>query len=126
MFTDMETSENLVHLIAQAIYDRKGHNIVAIDIRDVSSVTDFVVLAEGNVDRHVMAISREIEDSLAKVNEKPIRVEGRKNGDWIVLDYNTIIVHLFMPGLREKYQLERLWADGKIIDLNIEVSPSKA
>lgn len=115
-------SDSLLQLIAQAIYDKKGSNIVAIDIKEVSSVTDYIVIAEGNVDRHVKAIATEVESVLKDLGERPLRVEGRQNGDWIVLDYGHTMVHLFMPELREKYQLERLWSQGKLLELKIEVA----
>lgn len=108
--------------IAQAIYDKKGFNILALDVRGLSSITDFVVIAEGNVDRHVIAIARAIEAELKKMGEIPFCVEGADEGDWVVVDYSSIMVHLFQPGLREKYQLESLWNEAKIVDLEIHVS----
>jgi len=112
-------NKNLLNLIAQAIYDKKGINILALDVTGLSSITDCIVIAEGNVDRHTVAIARAIMDA---VDEKPLRVEGLQSGDWIVLDYVEVMVHLFMPGLREKYALEKLWKESQIIDLEIEVA----
>jgi ribosome-associated protein len=120
-----EDPEEFVQLIAQAIFEKKGFNIVAVDVRDVSTLTDFIVVAEGTVDRHVKAIAREIEKELLVRGEKPIYTEGKIHGDWIILDYMQIMVHLFMPGLREKYQLERLWEDGKVVEVKLDVSPEK-
>jgi ribosome-associated protein len=110
-----------LNLIAQAIYDKKGMNILALDVEGLSSITDCILIAEGNVDRHVIAIARGIMDTLQEKKEKPFHMEGLQTGDWVVLDYSGIMVHLFMPGLREKYCLEKLWNDSKIIDLQIEV-----
>ena len=112
----------ILNKIAQAIYDKKGFNILALDVRGLSSITDFVVIAEGNVDRHVIAIARAIEAELKKMGEIPFCVEGADEGDWVVVDYSSIMVHLFQPGLREKYQLESLWNEAKIVDLEIHVS----
>ena len=114
-----EDSLRLVNLISQAIFDKKGNNIIALDVRGVSSLTDFIIIAEGNVDRHVLAIANEIEKTLTDEGEKPLRVEGRQNGDWVILDYGVIMVHLFMPGIREKYQLEKLWSEGKLVELEL-------
>ena len=79
-----------------------------------------MVIAEGNVDRHVIAIANAVERALAELGEKPVHVEGLQVGDWVVLDYLQIMVHLFMPGLRDKYQLEKLWKEGEIVDLQIK------
>lgn len=115
---------NLLNTIAQAIYDKKGMNILALDIKDISSITDYVILAEGNVDRHVIAIAQAIKQALNGLGVKPLHMEGMQLGDWVVMDYGHIMVHLFMPGLRDKYQLEDLWKEGKIVDLQIAISQS--
>lgn len=111
-----------INLVAQTIYDKKGLNILALDVRGLSSITDYLIIAEGNVDRHVTAIGKAIVDELDKIGEDPIHVEGFQTGDWVVLDYGDFIVHIFMPGFREKYSLERLWKESQIIDLAIDVS----
>ena len=116
--------EALVSLIAQAIYDKKGINIIALDVRGISTITDFIIIAEGNVDRHVIAIANHIQKELFTAKEgHPCYSEGLQNGDWVVLDYIHAMVHLFVPGLREKYQLERLWSQGKVMELNIKMAP---
>ena len=121
----MSTSpETLVKKIAMRLFDKKSTNIIALDVRGVSSVTDYILLANGNVDRHVIALSREIENILLDEKMKPIHVEGIKNGDWVILDYSYVVVHLFLPYMREKYQLERLWSDAKVIDLDLTLSHS--
>lgn len=117
-----DNSQATLFAIAQVIYDKKGMNILALDVNGISSITDYVIIAEGNVDRHVAAIGRSIIDDLNERNISVLHVEGLKSGDWVVLDYGGIMVHLFMPGLREKYCLERLWSDSKIVDLAIDVS----
>lgn len=120
-------NNNLIILnkIAQAIYDKKGFNILALDVRGLSSITDFVVIAEGNVDRHVIAIARAIVHDLQAEGERPYCIEGETEGDWVVVDYSSIMVHLFQPGVREKYQLESLWKEAKIVDLEIHVVSEK-
>ena len=121
----MSTShETLVKKIAMRLFDKKSTHIIALDVRGISSVTDYILLANGNVDRHVIALSREIENILLDEKMKPIHVEGIKNGDWVILDYSYVVVHLFLPYMREKYQLERLWSDAKVIDLNLALSHS--
>lgn len=114
-----------INFISQIIFDKKGFNIFAMDVRGISSISDFIIIAEGNVDRHVTAIANTIVKEMKKKGQTPLYTEGMKEGDWIVLDYSDVMVHLFMPGLREKYQLEKLWPDGKIIDLDLDISEEK-
>ena len=110
---------NVIHLIAQAIYDKKGTNIIAIDVRGISSITDYVIIADGNVDRHVSALATEIQHTMRDEGERPVHIEGQQVGDWVVLDYFQVIIHLLLPDMRQKYQLERLWPEGKVIDLEL-------
>ncbi|MDP1880884.1 MAG: ribosome silencing factor [Parachlamydiaceae bacterium] len=109
--------------VAQAIYDKKGFNILVLDVHEISTMTDFFIIAEGNVDRHVRAISLYLQDELIKFGHRPVHVEGDQDGEWIVMDYVDFIIHLFIPELREKYAIEELWKKGKIIDVKIEISP---
>lgn len=113
---------NLLDLIANEIFDKKGINILALDVREVSSITNYVVIAEGMVDRHVIALAEGIMHALEeKKAEKPLNVEGLENGDWVVLDYGAYMIHLFTPGFRERYRLEELYRSGHILNLNIKV-----
>lgn len=121
MVTVKMDSKKLINIISQIIYDKKGFNILALDVKGVSTICDYLIIAEGNVERHIKAIANEITHELKKINEVPLHVEGLQEGDWVVIDYLDIIVHLFKPHLRETYGLERLWQKGKIIDLKIKV-----
>lgn len=117
MFQIMRRSPlEALNAIAQIIYDKKGFNILSLDVRGFSSITDFLLIAEGNIDRHVSSIARTIIDHF---EEKPLHIEGVKAGDWAVLDYGEVMVHIFSPNLRERYSLERLWSESKIVDLEI-------
>jgi len=109
--------DKIMQKIINIIFDKKGFNITTIDVREISSLTDFMIIAEGNVDIHVKAIAEAIISQLKKEKILPFKVEGRMHGDWVVIDYQNIIVHLFMPHLRERYQLEKLWSKGEIIKI---------
>lgn len=115
----------LIQIAAQIIFDKKGTNILALDVKGVSNLTDYIIIAEGNVDRHVIAIGQELIRELKILGETPVFTEGLQTGDWVVLDYLDYMIHLFMPGLREKYRLEELFQEGKIIDLKIELDNTK-
>ncbi len=121
-----KTALETLNAIAQVIYDKKGVNILALDVSGISCLADYLVIAEGNVDRHVISIARSILEELGRRGEEPVHIEGFRVGDWIVLDYGEIVVHLFQPGLREKYALEKLWNRGNIVDLEIAVSRPEA
>ena len=112
----------ILHRIAQVIYDKKGSNILGLDVRGVSNLTDYVIIAEGNVDRHVIGMMHAIVDDLETVGIRPVHIEGAKTGDWVVIDFFDVMVHLFMPGLRDKYHLEELWKEGEIVDLHINTA----
>ncbi|MBI3211559.1 MAG: ribosome silencing factor [Simkania negevensis] len=114
-----------IHHIAQVIFDKKGSNILAMDVRKISSMTDYVIIANGNINRHVIALAKVIQDECSKEGLPAAYFEGMQHGDWIVLDYFYIMIHLFVPDMRQKYQLERLWSHGKIIDLNFLEEKSK-
>lgn len=116
----------LLNVISQAIFDKKGSNIIALDVRSFSTMADFYLIAEGNVERHVKAIQNAILDSMGQKGHKPLHVEGIRESDWIVIDYGEIVIHLFIPELRERYALENLWKEGKIVDVKISIdNPSK-
>jgi ribosome-associated protein len=115
----------ILNTIAQAIFDKKGMNILALDVRSCSSLTDYVIIAEGSVDKHVVSIASAVSKSLNEIGMAPCHEEGFRVGDWIVLDYINIMIHLFIPVVREKYQLEELWREGEIVDLSIDVSSSR-
>lgn len=114
--------DKIINKIAQAIYDKKGINITGLDVSDYSTICDYILIAEGNVDRHVVAIANAIQHELRAMGIRPQRVEGLSVGDWVVLDYSQIIIHLFMPGMREIYRLEELWSSASIYDLKIKVA----
>ena len=105
--------------IGQIIYDKKGSNILALDVRGVSTITDYVVIAEGDVDKHVIGIAKAILSGLEEYGETPHHIEGLTEGGWVVLDFLDFMIHLFVPPLREKYQLEELWRESEILDLSL-------
>ena len=107
--------------ICQIIFDKKGMNILTLDVRGISSICDYFVIAEGTVDRHVLSLATSIMDAMEKSNEYPSHIEGKQQGDWIVLDYSNIIIHLFTPEIREKYAIEEMWQKAEIVDVPIKV-----
>jgi ribosome-associated protein len=106
--------------ICQAISDKKGFNIVVLDVREVSSMTDYFIIAEGNVDRHVAALAEHVYDVLQEKGYKPVHIEGLREGNWVVLDYIDFMVHFFIPELRQYYSLEEVWKQGQIVNVPVD------
>lgn len=104
-------------LVAEAARDRKAGDLVALDVRELSSFADTFVLATGSSDRHVRGIAEAIEGTLAARGERPLGVEGSKEGRWILMDLGDVIVHVFQAEVRAHYDLERLWSDAPLLEL---------
>jgi len=112
------TAYELAHKISQIALDKKAIDVKIVDIRGLSSACDFFVIATGSVDQHVKAISEHVRRELSKVKIKPLGYEGQSNMRWILLDYVDVIVHIFDPGTRDLYQLEKLWLEAKIENID--------
>lgn len=110
---DSQSSKELVKVIQEGISNKKGEDVVLLDISKVSSsFCNYFVICHGNSDTQVNAIADEIEDVVRKkLNEKPHHIEGRGNAQWIILDYIDVIVHVFLKDFRSFYDLESLWGD---------------
>ncbi len=111
-----ESARKAVDTAVRALQEKSGKNIFAVDLRGVSSMCDYCIVAEGNVDRHLRALARAVEEDLALAGLKPSFVEGLQEGSWVVMDYLRIVIHLFLPETREKYRLERLWEEGTLVE----------
>lgn len=112
----MESLE-LTKAIAKVLDAKKGEDIKAIKTEDLTIVSDYVVIVSGTSTTHVKALADELEYEMGKLGVKPDHIEGKATG-WILLDYGTVIVHVFMRDSREYYNLERLWSDADSIDLS--------
>jgi len=103
------TPLQLSRLIANAAAEKKARGIVRLDIRQKSSIADFFVICEGDTDRQVRAITDSIVEACQMKGVRPLRTAGYEEGSWVVLDYASVIVHVFLPGERSYYDLESLW-----------------
>ncbi|HIC86824.1 MAG TPA: ribosome silencing factor [Aquificae bacterium] len=113
----MDTREKL-KLIYSIISDKKGEDITILDLKNLSSLTDYFIIASTQSETHNRAIADEIRFKLKNSFKIfPLNVEGYETGDWILLDYGDIMVHLFKPEAREKYGLEFIWLDAPRINL---------
>ncbi|MBN2667648.1 MAG: ribosome silencing factor [Bacteroidales bacterium] len=115
-----EENEELKKAIIEAIENKKGENIAVIEIGKIeNAITDYFIICNANSNTQVNAIADGIEKDVRKqLKQKPWQTEGRDNSQWIVLDYVSIIVHVFQTPYRHFYQLEELWADAPIQHIN--------
>lgn len=116
---DNVSTDVLIRNIVEGIQEKKGHCIKVLDLRDVNPhPAPFFVIAEGTSNTQVCAIADEVEDYVRKnTKEKPVRVFGLDNAEWVAMDYSDVLVHIFQRSAREFYDIESLWADGKITDI---------
>ena len=108
-------------LISQTIFDKKGVNILALDVRGISTMTDYFLIAEGTVGRHVKAIAMAIRHQMQEEGIPLFQCEGESDAEWVVMDCGNIVIHLLTAQMREKYAIEEVWNRAKIIDVNISV-----
>ncbi len=111
----METKE-ILKIAANALNDKKALNIKAIKIGDLTVLCDYFLLATATSSTHVRSLSEEVEFKLSETGVEPLRVEGKSTG-WILLDYGSVIVHVFTRESREFYGLDQMWADGEETEL---------
>lgn len=115
----MMTPKELAILAAKALDEKKGREIAAIEIADVTTLADYFVIATGGSNTQINALCDAVEKELKeKAAETPLRREGYRDGTWVLLDYGCLCVHVFSAEARGFYDLERLWADGKPLDLS--------
>lgn len=116
--------KKILNILSQIIFDKKGINILALDVRNISTMTDYCVIAEGTVGRHVKAICAAIRNEMREEGSILYHCDGEQEGDWIVMDYGDLVIHLLTPDMREKYALEELWTKAKIVDVEIKIDPT--
>lgn len=104
--------DKLVQFIEAALDEDKAEEIVAVDLAGKSSIADYLVVATGRSQRHVASMADKLMDKLRELGVSNIAIEGKEQCDWVLLDAGDIIVHLFRPGVRELYNLEKMWAIG--------------
>src|ERR1051325_9448792 len=114
-------SKKLATLCRELADNRKAENIVILDVRDLSSVTDYFVVASGTSEPHLRAIVDEITTKLRDDHDlRPTRVDGSVQGAWVVLDFFDVIVHIMRADVRERYDLEGLWGDAPLLKSRAE------
>ncbi len=103
-------SEKLCDLVVDALEEIKGLDIVKLSVRDMTSVTDWMIVASGTSSRHVQALVDNVAEKAKAAGHRPIGVEGESGGEWVLLDLQDALVHVMLPKVRDFYNLEKLWS----------------
>jgi ribosome-associated protein len=103
--------QTLLRIVNAALDDMKAVNVKVMDVRHLTDITDIVVIASGNSDRHVKSIADRVLQFAKQSDFRPIGVEGAREGEWVLVDLNDVVVHVMLPRVREFYGLEKLWED---------------
>ncbi len=103
-------SEKLRDLIVAALEDGKAKDIVKLDVRDMTTMTDYMVVASGTSNRHVRALANAVADKVREAGHRPLGMEGEEGSEWVLLDLQDALVHVMLPRVREFYNLEKLWS----------------
>ena len=113
------TPNELAIIAAKALDEKKGKEIAAIEVSEQTSLADYFVIATGSSNTQINALCGSVEKAMKEqADETPLRREGYRDGTWVLLDYGSVVVHIFSQEAREFYGLERLWHDGKPMDLS--------
>lgn len=104
-----------IDIYVSAVLGKKAEKVIALDVRGLTSVADFFIVCSGRSNRQVSAIADFVERYLKKKGIKPLSVEGKNEGLWVLLDYGDVIIHVFYESVRKFYDLEGLWSDAKRI-----------
>ena len=109
-------SKQITKTAFDALEDKKGVNIKVIDISNISILADYFIIAGGTNENQVKALADNVEEELAKVDVTPKQIEGYNNANWILMDYQDVIIHIFNEQDRLFFDLERIWSDGQLVD----------
>ena len=122
------SSQEKAFLCARALLDRKAIDLVILEVKDLSSFTDYFLICSGNSDRQVQAMASHIEERLGIEGIHPLGIEGKREGRWTLLDYGDVVVHIFFHPIREFYDLERLWSEATRVELPLpkKVRPKRS
>ena len=107
----MEKNSNLKNLILETLDSNKALDIVSIDLKNKSSMADYLIIASGNSSRHIQALSEMVLEKLRSNGVKNSKIEGKESGDWKLVDGIDLIVHIFHPDKRKFYELEKIWSE---------------
>jgi ribosome-associated protein len=110
-------------LAVRTLVAQKGIEPVVLNVTEFCSFTDYFIICSGGSSRHVLALAQHVEAALSQAGIKPMGAEGREGGQWVLIDYNIMVIHIFLEPLREFYNLEDLWSDAPQIRIDPDSQP---
>ena len=110
-------SEQLSDLVVDALEEVKAKDIVKLDVRKLTTVTDYMIVASGTSNRHVKALADAVAEKSRQAGHRPLGIEGENGSEWVLLDLQDALVHVMLPRVREFYNLEKLWSLGPASDM---------
>ena len=114
----MLEAKEMIGLAVKALDDKKGKDIRVLYTADQTTLADYFVICNGTSNTQVRALADAVEEALSKAGEEPHHIEGHRGGQWTLLDYSAVVVHVFTEEAREFYSLERLWSDAAPVDIS--------
>jgi ribosome-associated protein len=111
----------MVEAAVRAAEEKKGFDILVLDIHELTVVSDFFLLVSGRSTTHVQACAEHIQGKLDELGVKALRIEGFRQGQWVLLDYGDVVIHVFLESERAFYNLERLWGDAPVVRLPVTI-----
>lgn len=111
------SNKDLALQAIEAAFDQKARDLFACDLSKMSDITDYGIIVSGTSERHVASTAEKIKDKLTEIGERPLSVTGLEKGSWVILDYGSVVVHVFHEATRKFYNLEELWSKGHPIPL---------
>lgn len=118
----MLESKEMIAVAVKALDDKKGRDIRVLDTAAQTTLADYFIICNGTSSTQVRALADAVEDALSKAGEEPHHIEGHRGGQWTLLDYSAVVVHIFTEEAREFYSLERLWSDAAPVDISAYLS----
>jgi ribosome-associated protein len=120
--TEQLDGKERVLLCINASLKKKAENVVILNVKTLSSFTDYFIICSGTSDRQVQAIASSIHENLKEFGIMPLGIEGEKSGKWVLMDYDDVIIHIFYEPIRKFYEIERLWSDAPLMKIEDNVS----
>lgn len=106
--------------VFKALDDKKAHDIKVLNVQGITSIADYFILATGTSTRHASSLAESVEEALSEMGYEPAHKEGYRTGEWILLDYLDVIVHVFTEETRAFYKLEKMWKDAEIVQVSVD------
>ena len=119
------SARKILQAIQDTLEDAKAKDIVMLDVSKISDFTDCMVVASGTSNRHVSSVADRVTDKLRELGLRPIGTEGHKTGDWVLVDFGDVVVHVMREQVRDFYNLEKLWSDAKGLEIKKPVETEK-